>query len=138
MTNRNVQTNRHGPQNKGCNQASVDSKHYLVSKLPPPWKLRSGTSKTSFKPSTDVLLTISRWYFCWIFFSFVSSVFYKVSFLWCCFTSVNSYLVPWKLVFLDCDLSCLSSYLLNLNNIKKDKQKKNIRKTSFICMQNLI
>ena len=36
MTNRNVQTNRHGPQNKGCNQASVDSKHYLVSKLRPP------------------------------------------------------------------------------------------------------
>ena len=32
MTNQNVQTNRHGPQNKGCNQASADSKHYLVSK----------------------------------------------------------------------------------------------------------
>ena len=28
MTNQNVQTNRHGPQNKGCNQASADSKHY--------------------------------------------------------------------------------------------------------------
>ena len=36
MTNQNVQTNRHGPQNKGCNQASADSKHYLVSKLRPP------------------------------------------------------------------------------------------------------
>ena len=35
MTNQNVQTNRHGPQNKGCNQASADSKHYLVSKLRP-------------------------------------------------------------------------------------------------------
>ena len=33
MTNQNVQTNRHEPQNKGCNQASADSKHYLVSKL---------------------------------------------------------------------------------------------------------
>ena len=33
MTNQNVQTNRHGPQNKGCNLASADSKHYLVSKL---------------------------------------------------------------------------------------------------------
>ena len=33
MTNQNVQTNRHGPQNKGCNQASADSKHYLVCKL---------------------------------------------------------------------------------------------------------
>ena len=32
MTNQNVLTNRHGPQNKGCNQASADSKHYLVSK----------------------------------------------------------------------------------------------------------
>ena len=31
MTHQNVQTNRHGPQNKGCNQASADSKHYLVS-----------------------------------------------------------------------------------------------------------
>ena len=30
MTNQNVQTNRHGPQNKGCNQASADSKHYLT------------------------------------------------------------------------------------------------------------
>ena len=28
MTNKNVQTNRHGPQNKECNQASADSKHY--------------------------------------------------------------------------------------------------------------
>ena len=35
MTNQNVQTNRHGPQNKGCNQASADSKHYLVSMLRP-------------------------------------------------------------------------------------------------------
>ena len=35
MMNQNVQTNRHGPQNKGCNQASADSKHYLVSKLRP-------------------------------------------------------------------------------------------------------
>ena len=26
MTNQNVQTNRHGPQNKGCNQGSADSK----------------------------------------------------------------------------------------------------------------
>ena len=33
MTNQNVQTNRHGPQNIGCNRASADSKHYLVSKL---------------------------------------------------------------------------------------------------------
>ena len=33
---KNVQTNRHGSKNKGCNQASVDSKHYLVSKLRPP------------------------------------------------------------------------------------------------------
>ena len=36
MTNQNVQSNRHGPQNKRCNQASADSKHYLVSKLRPP------------------------------------------------------------------------------------------------------
>ena len=36
MTNQNVQTNRHGPENKGCTQASADSKHYLVSKLRPP------------------------------------------------------------------------------------------------------
>ena len=36
MSNQNVQTNRHGPQNKGCNQASADSKHYLASKLHPP------------------------------------------------------------------------------------------------------
>ena len=35
MTDQNVQTNRHGPKNKGCNQASADSKHYLVSKLCP-------------------------------------------------------------------------------------------------------
>ena len=39
MTNQNVQTNRHGLQNKGCNQASADSKHYLVSKLRPPCPL---------------------------------------------------------------------------------------------------
>ena len=33
MTNQNVQTNRHGPQDKGCNKASTDRKHYLVKKL---------------------------------------------------------------------------------------------------------
>ena len=36
MTNQNVQTNRHGPQNKGFNLASADGKHYLVSQLLPP------------------------------------------------------------------------------------------------------
>ena len=30
------QTNRHGLPKKGCNQASADSKHYLVSMLCPP------------------------------------------------------------------------------------------------------
>ena len=34
--NMNVQTNRHGLQNKGCKQMSADGKHYLISKLRPP------------------------------------------------------------------------------------------------------
>ena len=52
MTNQNVQTNKHGPQTKGYNQASADNKHYLVSQLRPtmPIGLKEGNIGRSVYP----------------------------------------------------------------------------------------
>ena len=63
MTNQNVQTNRHGPQNKGCNQASADSKHYLVSKLRPPcpWAWTKEISVEAYVRDLGSLLMARHW-----------------------------------------------------------------------------
>ena len=52
MRNQNVQTNRHESQNKGCNQAFADSKHYLVSKIRPPcpYEVRAKSSVANRLP----------------------------------------------------------------------------------------
>ena len=73
MTNQSVQTNRHGPQNKGCNQADykeVDKVHWLDPDMPCLYKQCRSRSVGFFswllKKPTDLYLhclSLSRWIF---------------------------------------------------------------------------